>query len=88
MAALNKERDIQLLEEAYVYLTEKKYPSGCSDVRKRVIRKKSQKFVVKDGELFYKQQKKERWDACGLRGRLGILCLVVTKRFQDFNMHI
>ena len=58
MAALNEERDLQLLEEAYVYLTEKKYPSGCSDVRKRVIRKKSQKFVVKDGELFYKQQKK------------------------------
>ena len=58
MAALNEERDLQLLEEAYVYLTEKKYPSDCSDVRKRVIRKKSQKFVVKDGELFYKQQKK------------------------------
>ena len=64
MAALNEERetgeerDLQLLEEAYVYLTEKKYPSGCSDIRKRVIRKKSQKFMVKDGELYYKQQKK------------------------------
>ena len=51
---------MQLLEEAYyyMYLTDKKYPPGCSDIRKRVIRKKAQKFVVNDGELFYKQQKK------------------------------
>ena len=59
MAALETERtDSQLLEEAYLYVTEKKYPPGCSDIHKRVIRNKSQKFVVKDGELFYKRQKK------------------------------
>ena len=50
--------DLQLLEEAYIYLTEKKYPPGCNDTRKRVIRKKAQKFVVDKGELLYKQQKK------------------------------
>ena len=62
MAALDTEeeaeRDLQLVEEAYSYVTKKKYPPGCSDVRKRVIRRKAQKFIVKDGEMFYKQQKK------------------------------
>ena len=52
------ERDMQLLEEVYMYLTDKKYPPGCSDTRKRVIRKKAQKFELNNGELFYKQQKK------------------------------
>ena len=52
------ERDMQLLDEAYMYLTDKKYPPGCSDTRKRVIRRKAQRFVVDNGELFYKQQKK------------------------------
>ena len=28
------ERDMQLLEDAYCYLTEKKYPPGCCDTRK------------------------------------------------------
>ena len=32
------------------------YPDGCSDTRKRVIRKKAAKFEVKDGELYYKQK--------------------------------
>ena len=52
------ERDMQLLEEAYMYLTDKKYPPGCSDTRKRVIRKKAKLFELNNGELFYKQQKK------------------------------
>ena len=46
------------IEEAYVYLTSKKYPNGCSDNRKRIIRKKSQKFLIENGELFYKQKQK------------------------------
>ena len=31
------EIDLQLLEEAYVYLTEKKYPTGCSDIREKEL---------------------------------------------------
>ena len=52
------EKEIELVEEAYVYLTSKKYPNGCSDNRKRIIRKKSQKFLIENGELFYKQKQK------------------------------
>ena len=49
----------QLLEEAFAYRTEGKYPEGASDNKKRVIRKKANKFEVKDGELFYKQNYKK-----------------------------
>ena len=52
------ERTEELVEEAYTYLTEKTYPDGCSETRKRVIRKKAAKFEVNDGELFYKQKQK------------------------------
>ena len=51
------ERDIQLIDEAYMYLTDKKYPPGCSYIRKRVIRKKAQKFELTNGELFQKKGK-------------------------------
>ena len=53
----NAEGNEQLLQEAYIFLTEKRYPNGCTELRKRVIRKKALKFVVKDGELFYKTKK-------------------------------
>ena len=51
-----EERTEQLIEQAYTYLREKTYPDGCSETRKRVIRKKAAKFEVKDGELYYKQK--------------------------------
>ena len=47
----------QLLQEAYIFLTKKKYPDGCTNLRTRVIRNKALKFKVKDGELFYKAKK-------------------------------
>ena len=47
-----------LVQEAYIYLTEHRYPSGCVDSRKRSIRKKAGKFVVRDGELFFKKKGK------------------------------
>ena len=40
--------------KAYVYLTEKWYLDDCEKNEKRIIRKKAQKFVVRDGELQYK----------------------------------
>ena len=54
--AQTEERTEQLVEHAYTYLREKTYPDGCSDTKKRVIRKKAAKFEVKDGELYYKQK--------------------------------
>ena len=54
----------QLLEEAFTYRTEGKYPEGASENKKRVIRKKANKFEVKDGELFYKQNYKKVKQTC------------------------
>ena len=48
----------ELIQQAYTYLTKKTYPSGCTEIRKRVIRKKAAKFEVKDDELYYKHKQK------------------------------
>ena len=45
-----------LVEQAYVYVTSSRYPTGCPENRKRVIRKKAKKFEVKDGVLYYKKK--------------------------------
>ena len=55
-----QERDQELVEQAYVYLTSATYPPGCDENRKRVIRKKAKKFELKDGELYYKQKQKTK----------------------------
>ena len=56
---MEKVDDDDLVEEAYVYTTEKTYLDGCSANRKRVIRKKALKFHVGDnGELFYRYRTK------------------------------
>ena len=49
-----EDKDQELIELACVYLTTSTYPEGCTENRKRVIRKKSKKLVMKDGELYYK----------------------------------
>ena len=43
-----------LIEDTLGYISEKKYPDGCSANRKRQIRKKAEKFVLIDGDLHYK----------------------------------
>ena len=52
-----EEKDGALLENAYHYITTSAYPEGCTDSKKRVIRKKAKKFHV-SGELFYKKKQK------------------------------
>ena len=47
-----------LVQEAYVYLTEHRYPPGCISSWKRSIRKKAGKFVVREGEMFFKKKRK------------------------------
>ena len=39
-------------KSASLYITTSAYPEGCTDIRKRIIRKKAKKFHVSDGELF------------------------------------
>ena len=55
---LAEQREEELIQQAYTYLTKKTYPGGCTEIRKRVIRKKAAKFEVKDGELYYKHKQK------------------------------
>ena len=45
--------EFDLLDEVYLYIVEKRYSKECTATRKREIRKKAEKFVVNDGELFY-----------------------------------
>ena len=42
-------------EQIYLYITANEYPEDSSEGRKRAIRKKAKKFMVRDGELYYKQ---------------------------------
>ena len=45
----------------YEYLTTEggeRYPDGCSESRKRYIRKKAKSFVVEDGEMAFPHLKK------------------------------
>ena len=44
--------EIDLVQQAYVYVTHKTYPEGCSKNLKWV-RRKAKKFAVQDGELYY-----------------------------------
>jgi hypothetical protein len=57
-ASSGNEQD-DLVQEAYIYLVEHRYPPNCSQQRKRTIRRKAEKFEVRDGELFIMKQKKQ-----------------------------
>ncbi len=51
-------------DAAFIYITEKRYPEGCSDTKKRAIRKKANSFVVRDGVMFFFEEKKDRGKNC------------------------
>lgn len=53
MAGIAVDDSGSLVEEAVQYLSLKKYPEGCNNNRKRQIRKKAEKLVMKDGEVYY-----------------------------------
>lgn len=50
--------DADLVELAYEYITTKSYPAGCTENKKRTIRKKSKRFEVRNGEMCYKMKQK------------------------------
>ena len=41
-------------------VTQRCYPLGCTEERKRSIRRKATKFVLRDGELYFKKKQKAR----------------------------
>ena len=46
-----------LVDDVYAYLVQKSYPKGCSGTRKRQIRKRAERFLVKEGNLYYRFKK-------------------------------
>ena len=50
----DRDDEVALVEKAYFYLTEKRYPADCTKNEKRSIRRKSEKLVVKDGVLHHR----------------------------------
>ena len=46
--------------DVYLYLAKKIYPDGCKRQRKRTIRRKAEKFVVREGQLFYINNKGDK----------------------------
>ena len=47
--------DNGLVDLVYTYLSINSYPEGCSENKKRTIRKKCKRFRVENGELQYKE---------------------------------
>ena len=45
-------KDAQLFDKVYLYITEKWYADEVSENGKRIIRKKASKFTVIDGEMY------------------------------------
>ena len=48
------------MEDVYIYLTKVIYLDNCAANRKRVIRRKAEKFRVRNGELFYIKKKSRK----------------------------
>ena len=46
-------KEDDLIDEAFLYLSEKKYPDGSSATRNRIIREKAEKFVIVDGDKIH-----------------------------------
>ena len=46
-----------LVDDVYAYVTQNSYPIGCSGTRKRPIRKRAERFSVKEGHLYYTSKK-------------------------------
>ena len=48
--------NVKLVESAYIYLTKREYPLGCTKNEKRSIRRKAERLHVQDGILHYKKK--------------------------------
>ena len=52
------EKENELVEQVLVYLSEGCYRGVLTENQKRVIRKKSKKFSLKNGELYYLNERR------------------------------
>jgi len=66
-ARFKEETEVDLVEQAYVYVTtttSKTYPDGFFENQKRIIRRKAKKLVVRDEELHVLYQEKRQGQPC------------------------
>ena len=56
-----------LIDEAFLYVSEKKYPDGASATRKRIIRKKAEKFVIVDVLQTWKREAGKMKKVCKIK---------------------
>ena len=45
-----------LVEKAFLYARNKRYPENCTKNEKRCIRRKAERLVAKEGVLYYKKK--------------------------------
>ena len=58
---MNEEvEEVNLVDVAYLYIMESKYPRGCKESRKRAIRKKAHMFMVQDEVMHFKKKKDDK----------------------------
>ena len=61
---IQPDHEQQLLDDAVLYLQEKRYRDGCMKNEKRCIRRKAKKFMLQDGDLtdlLYTKKTKQRF---------------------------
>ena len=52
--------ETDLVEDAFICISEKIYPTGCSQAKKRIIRKKVKSLKLMMVQLYYLNEMKER----------------------------
>ena len=53
---MERAEDDHLLEAALRYIRDGSYPSTCTAALKRSIRRKAEKFTLRDGEVYLKKE--------------------------------
>ena len=50
-----------LVDDVYAYLVQDSCPKECSSTRKKQIRKRAERFSVKEGNLYYRFKGRLNW---------------------------
>jgi len=54
----SQEKDVELVDAALPDIFWGEYAKGCSETRKRTIRKNAKMFMIKDGVMHFKKRRK------------------------------
>ena len=76
---------LDLVNAAFQYLTESKYPVKCTEARKRAIRKKAAMLIVRDGVMFFKKKKKGKVSKCEVIQDRILDCPILPRRYLSLD---